>query len=39
MTNQTESEVDPALTSLDRLDKYLNILLINVTKSKRVNFD
>ena len=38
MANQTESEVDTALTSLDRLDTYLNILLIIVTKSKRVDF-
>ena len=38
MTNQTESEVDIVLTSLNRLDKYLNILLINVKKSIRVNF-
>ena len=38
MTNQTESEVDPALTSLHRLDKDLKILLINVKRSIRVHF-
>ena len=38
MTNQSESEVDPALTSLHRLDKHLKILLINAKRSIRVNF-
>ena len=38
MTSHTESEVDPALTSLHQLDKYLKILLINVKRSIRVNF-
>ena len=37
MAYQTESEVEPALTSLQRLDKYLNMLLINVKRSIRVN--
>ena len=37
MTNQTESDVDPALTSLHRLDKDLKILLINVKRSIRVH--
>ena len=36
--NKPESKVDFVLASLQRLDKYLNTLLINVQRRIRVNF-